>query len=54
MNTYPTQCITSNVHVWRTSKNINDLYLYGSVAMLILGCDCGVCVFNTLEAKIVK
>lgn len=35
-------------------KNIHHLYRYGSVAMLNLDCDCGMCVFDTLEARILN
>ena len=35
-------------------QSIQHLYLYGSVIMLKLGCDCGVCLFNTPNVRIVK
>ena len=55
MYIYATQITThSYVHVWRTIKHIQHLYLYGSVTMFILGCDYGVCFLNTLEAIFVK
>ena len=35
-----------------THTHTQHLHLYGSVALLNLGCECGVCFFNTLEGKI--
>ena len=32
-------------------KNIHHMYRYGSVAMLNLGCDCGVCFLTHLKPK---
>ena len=55
MYTYATQLTQLiNMYMYEGScKHLQHLYLHGSITMLELGRDCGVCFLNTLEAKIV-